>query len=287
MCNALTIGISNRSFCGEDNLIDKLKLSTSAVVNQTVISNLLTNKAMVTVVDNNYKLKVVDKSVGLSIGIGNRYNGNNIVELNPARYSNYLAMLIDIGGYFPNFNTDDFRIRRIDFAVDIPERLQDVYESYLVKNYRKGGMYFGYGKVETIYYGKYPKVTVFYHDADKHNEATTRIEVRYFSNKVPDCLKVLTDLPNAITLSPFEGLTPIVITSAIPDSPAEIIKYYGIKSMLSQFGYSETRKKLNIGGNFKRYSCFFTEKICTYQPWELELPVLISFFCKGGDDNHA
>lgn len=148
------------------------------------------------------------------------------------------------------------KVVRLDIAIDLEENIDNLFKYLAQKYYRKSNVHYNQDNPETVYFGKYPKLTVLYHDKVKHTSNQSRIEKRYFASRMLPGIETLQDLEVLPLLKPFNDISHIEISEDTPGNFNNQVKLEGIKYLISKNPGSHIIKKLRKNGQLgllKRY----------------------------------
>lgn len=242
-------------------IIDKLKLITNIPFSQEAIQTDIETGFLRPVRDRNYRQKFIGAADGLSLGINNYLYKNNCITLNPAQYSNFREVLLIAGSYFDVFLPEMLRVVRLDIAIDLDENIEALFRKISPRFYRKSNVFRDVARIESAYFGRYPKVTVLYNDHRKHSINQSRLEKRFFNRQIPFGIETLEDLYVLPFHYPFGDIEILEVSEVIPKDASKWVKHKGINTAIKEEGVSYVKKKLNRDGQFnKRYGMFFNNK---------------------------
>jgi len=192
------------------------------------------------------------------------------IEINPSHLTSATSLFY----ITEKFLNHSFLIHRIDFNVDLNIELQDVFKSLMIPRKRLRVEYHNMCKLKLLNYGQRPEVVCCY---EKDN--VTRVEVRFFGNKVP--IKDFSQLIKYVEINPFERLSFIKIKS--PTSKLkDVATSKALNEQLVLQGAMATRRAINQtnkNNNFKRdYDKFFVQNENFPNLYQIHQKELSAFF---------
>lgn len=176
--------------------------------------------------------------------------GATKLELNPSKFHGFSEVTKTLTAFANNIG--QYRITRIDHAVDVEVPVGIVHEALLFSRKKSREVYREGHALTGFYLGKYPEILAVYEKSAANSlypKGLTRIELRQSREKVP--VECYDDLPSLGTYKPFiriEFTSPIPLERTLRTQSKVNI----LQEAIATFGAQGAYKVFNRHSNFRR-----------------------------------